>query len=224
MPVFYPLNDEELLAFVDVTIAALPGVMLQLTLPGTFDDALIAKRATFATRLTTHQGSQVQAVQDRVSKDVGKDDLVIELQNINSALRGNLGFTDVMAADLGFPVYDTQPTPIVAGEEVPTLLVDVNTPQQHRISFWQMTDLEGGRIAKPEWAQACHIRYAIVASGAAAPPIEDMLYLASDSNDPYVWIIPGEHVGKDIWYRGAWETPRHELGGYSDPAKGTVRG
>lgn len=68
MPSFYPLSDEELLAFVDVTIAGLPGIILALALPATFDDALIAARGTFATRLATHQGSQVQAVQDRVSK------------------------------------------------------------------------------------------------------------------------------------------------------------
>ena len=51
-----------------------------------------------------------------------------------------------------------------------------------------------------------------------------MEFLASDTNSPYDWDIPGTEVGKDIWYRGAWETPKGELGNWSDPAKGTVTG
>jgi hypothetical protein len=31
-------------------------------------------------------------------------------------------------------------------------------------------------------------------------------------------------VGKDIWYRGAWETPRGARGAWSDPARATVAG
>lgn len=150
--------------------------------------------------------------------------LIDALEVINNALRGNTGFTDTMAADLGFPVYDRIPTPVVAGEENPTLIVDINTPQEHGISFFQMTDQEGGRIAKPDWAEACYIVYAIVPAGDPSPPIEDMTFLASDTKSDYRWTIPGEHVGKDIWYRGAWETRRRERGGFSDPAKGTVRG
>jgi hypothetical protein len=57
-----------------------------------------------------------------------------------------------------------------------------------------------------------------------APPIEDVDFLATDSSTPYEWDIPGSEVGKDIWYRGAWETPRGEIGQWSDPAKGTVTG
>jgi hypothetical protein len=221
---YYPTNDQLLESYVTELLVKLTAVMTDLTLPATFDDALTAALAAFSTSLGTHVASQTQAQQDRVAKDADKATLISALTSVVNQLRSNPGFTDEMAVSLGLPVRDTVKTPIIPGTEVPTLSVDTSAPQHHKIVFVQLTGVGLESIAKPEWARACRIMHAIVATGQPAPPIEDMDFLASDTSNPYEWDIPGAQVGKDIWYRGAWETPRGEAGNWSDPAKGTVTG
>ncbi|MEX2244732.1 MAG: hypothetical protein WD716_12920 [Fimbriimonadaceae bacterium] len=224
MPAYYPAGDHEFLAFVDVIIANIGDVMTALALPATFDDDIVAKRATYATDLTTHVASQTQAVADRTAKDGSKDALIAAVTLAVNQLRPNPLFVGDIVASLGLQEYDTTPTAIVPGEEVPTVIVDTSAPQHHQLKFLMLTAGGGLVKAKPSWARATRIIYAIVASGAPCPPIEEMDFLVSDSNSPYDWDIPGTEVGKDIWYRAAFETPRGELGNWSDPAKGTVTG
>ncbi len=221
---WYPRNDEQLQAFMTVFLAALTTVMTDLGLAATFDDALIAADTAFDSALATHQSSQAQAQTDRTAKDAAKDALIAELTKVVFQLRPNPAFTEEHATSLQIPVYDTTPSPVVAGSEVPTLEIDTSAPQHHRVLFWQMTEKGTLARAKPSWARACRIVHKIVATGQPAPAIEAMDFLATDSSTPYEWDIPGSEVGKDIWYRGAWETPRGELGQWSDPAKGTVTG
>lgn len=221
---WYPRNDEQLQAFMTVFLAALADVMTDLGLAATFDDALVAANTAFNSGLGTHQSSQAQAQTDRYAKDTAKDALIAELTKVVFQLRPNPAFTEEHATSLQIPVYDTTPTPVVAGSEVPTLEIDTSAPQHHRVLFWQMTDEGTLARAKPSWARACRITHKIVATGQPAPPIEDVDYLATDTSTPYTWDIPGAHVGKDIWYRLAWETSRGGIGPWSDPAKGTVTG
>ena len=53
---------------------------------------------------------------------------------------------------------------------------------------------------------------------------EAQLQTRKNTASPYIWDLPSEWVGKDIWYRGAWETPRGARGAWSDPARATVAG
>lgn len=221
---FFPTNDQEYEAFLTNLLANIGAVMTALSLPATFDDALVASKAAFSADLATHVASQAQAAADRAAKDASKAVSIEDLREMVAQLRANSLFTNAHATSLGLPVLDTTPTPIKPGSEVPSINVDTSAPQQHSIGFWQTTETEGGIIAKPEWARAARIMHAIVATGQPAPAIETMDFLATDTSTPYTWIIPGAHVGKDIWYRAAWETPRGELGPWSDPAKGTVTG
>jgi hypothetical protein len=221
---YYPRNDQDLEAFLATFLTKLVDVMAELTLPATFDDALIAADTAFSAALGTHVASQAQAMADRQAKDTAQTSLIAALVAVVNQLRGNPGFTDDHAVLLGLPAHDTTPTPIVPGSEVPTLSVDTSAPQHHEVVFVQLTGVGLESIAKPDWARACRIMHAIVATGEPAPPIEEMTFLATDTSNPYGWNIPGAHVGKDVWYRGAWETPRGEVGNWSDPAKGTVTG
>ncbi len=145
---WYPRNDEQLQAFMSVFLANLPAVMSDLGLPATFDDALIAANTSFTSALSTHQASQTQAQTDRQAKDTAKDALIAELTNVVFQLRPNSLFVDEHAISLGIPIYDTTPSAIVPGTEVPTLEIDTSAPQHHRVLFWQMTD-QGARLPAP---------------------------------------------------------------------------
>lgn len=204
-------------------LANVGAVLLALGLAATVDDDLVAKKATYSTKLATNTASQTQARSDRQAKDDSKALTIAALRALINLLDAN-GMTAQQRADLGLAPKDTISTPIVPGQEVPSIAVDTSAPQHHEVRFWQTTSEAGVILAKPDWARACRIIRAVVASGVTCPPIEDMEYLASDTNSGYEYNLPGGDVGKDIWYRGAWETPRGEIGNWSDPAKGTVTG
>ena len=160
--------------------------------------------------------------QAKQTKDAARRNLESEFRNLVRQLRANPSFTNAMAASLGLPPRDREPTPIQPGPEIPTLEVAVQS-LRHTVRFWQ-ADAQGGRRGKPAWARAIRLVYAVVEPNEPPPPIEQMQYLATDTASPYIWDLPSEWVGKDIWYRGAWETPRGARGAWSDPARATVAG
>lgn len=221
---FYPTNDQELESFVANVNANLPAVMTALGLPATFDDAIVAAKATFTTDLAAHTSAQLSAFNARGTKDGSKEVLIAALRNVNNQLRANPGFTDPMALSLGFPVYDTTPTPTTPKEEIATLEVDNGAPQTHIISFWQMSDDGGTKLSKPSWARALRIVRSVVESGEPCPAIELMGWLASDTSSPYMVTYNGTAVGKDAYYRGAWETQSGEIGLWSEAVKATITG
>lgn len=221
----FPQGDQELRAWLnDVFLPNVGAVLLSLGLAATLDDDLVTKTGTYTTKLTTHEASQAQAREDRQDKDDSRGLVITALRLLLGILNAQAGFTNEMRQNLGLPPRDFEPTAIIPGEEVPTVAVDTGAPQHHTVRFWQATEGGGEAEAKPDWARGCRIIRAVVASGGTCPPIENMVWLASDSNSPYDYDLPGGDVGKDIWYRGAWETPRGEIGNWSDPAKGTVTG
>ena len=219
----FPTSDQELEAFLTEFLANIGPILLALSLAATVDDDLVAKKATYSAKLATNIATQAQARADRQAKDDSKNATIASLRVLIKLLEAH-GLTAQQRADLGLGPKDDTLTPIVPGQEVPSGEVDTSAPQRHGISFWQMTDQQGERIAKPDWARACRIMYAIVPTGAGAPGVETMTFLASDTSSPYYWDIPASHVGKDVWYRLAWETPRGALGPWSMPIKGTVTG
>lgn len=224
---FFPEGDLELNAFVANFNTNLTAVMASLTLAATFDDAIIAAKTAYNTALTAHVAAQTASFNARQTKDAAKAALVDELRNLVRQLRANPGFTDSMAASLGLPIYDSTPTPTTPGAETPSLSVDNSSPQTHIISFWQMGDSGGEtteQIAKPEWARALRIVRAVVESGQPCPAIELMGWLASDTASPYMVTYNGTAVGKDAYYRGAWETHRGEIGVWSEAVKATITG
>ena len=221
---YFPTNDEALRAWMESFISKLADIMTDLSLPATFDDAIIAANAAFVADLDTHNDAQVAAQSARAAKDASKSSLIAILREIVRQLRANPEFTNEMAQLLQLPEYDTTPTPKLPGLEVPTIEVDINAIQHHKLRFWQQAPVGTETVPRPNWARAARIVRAVVASGQPCPPLEDMEFLASDTSSPYSYDLTGADVGKDVWYRAAWETPRGDLGTFSDPAKGTVRG
>ena len=65
---------------------------------------------------------------------------------------------------------------------------------------------------------------AVVESGQPCPAIELMGWLASDTASPYMVTYNGTAVGKDAYYRGAWETHQGEIGVWSEAVKATITG
>jgi hypothetical protein len=219
------LTDTELQSYVAGSYGTgLTAAMTALTFPATFDDAFVAARTAYIAALTAHEASQALAKTNTTAKNVARSNLELAMRAINNQLMANPAFTAALAAAMQLTLRDTVPTPSIPGAEQPIVTVDTSYPQRQTVRFMQLSD-EGFAVSgKPAWARACRIVYAIVASGVAAPDIEAMTYLASDTASPYTWDIDGDHVGKDIWYRCAWEAPTGEIGPWSDPAKGTVTG
>lgn len=220
---FFPHRDEDLATWSFNLITELPAVITALGLPATTDDAFIAARGAYATAFNNNLAGQADAAALKQAKDAARETMVEEMRQLVRQLRAHPLFTDQQAAQLGLPVYDSSPgTPTVpVPNEIPELLIDVSVAQKHRIKFSRGGGLGRG---KPSWARACRIFYAVVPTGQGCPPIQQMLFLASQTRSPFTWVIDAAHVGKDVWYRGAWETPTGEIGDWSDPAKGTVTG
>ena len=221
---YFPSNDQEFEAFIASFITNSAAVMASLTLAATFDDAIITKKAKFTLDLASHVTAQAAAFAARETKDVSKESLITELRLLVNQLRANPLFTDAMALSLGLPVYDETPTPGTPNGEIATMEVDNSAPQTHILSFWQMTEGDAQRHAKPSWARALRIVRAVVESGEPCPAIELMGWLASDTSSPYMVTYNGTAVGKDAYYRGAWETHSGEIGLWSEAVKATITG
>ncbi len=224
MATYFPRGDDDFEAYLTALLVALPGVMTALGLPATFDDALIASKTTYSSDLSDHHTQQLASFSARQTKDASKNAVEDDLQIVHAQLEANPNFTDAMRASLGWPPRDTVRSPSIPGTDQAVITVGTSYPQHHTIGFGRLTDEGQFRKGKPTWARAIRLVYAIVPVGSPCPGIEDMNYLASDTAAPYDWDIAAEHVGKDIWYRGAFETTKGELGPWSDPAKGTVTG
>jgi len=218
---YFPGPDGDFRTWMQAFLTNLLTVMTALGLPATFDDALIALFAAFDVSLTEQEQADVVKQQKTAAKKTARTNLVAELRRVVIELNAKTTFTDALRALLGLPPRDVAATPIEPGLEIPSFEVEIIGPQKHRIHFWH-PGVASGRRGKPEWARACRIMYAIVAAGAPAPPIGQMLYLVSDTATPYDWDIPAEHVGKTVYYRVAWETPTGDLGPWSAPIGATV--
>ncbi len=224
---YIPSNDQALEAFATAFNANLPAVMTTLGLAATFDDAVIAAKSAFTTSLGSHVTSQLASHTARATKDANRDTLKAAIREVAQQLRPHPLFTDSHAVSLGLPIYDTVPTPTLPGAETPSLSVDNSSPQTHIISFWQMGDSGGEtteEISKPEWARALRIVRSVVESGMPCPSIDLMGWLASDTTSPYMVTYTGTAIGKDVYYRGAWETQAGEIGVWSEAEKATVTG
>jgi hypothetical protein len=203
-------------------LANLGPVKTALGLPANWEAQLQTRKNNFTTALNSLDLAEANYRQAKQTKDAARRNLESEFRNLVRQLRANPSFTNAMAASLGLPPRDTEPTPIQPGPEIPTLEVEIQS-LRHTVRFWQ-ADAQGGRRGKPAWARAIRLVYAVVEPNEPPPPIEQMQYLATDTASPYIWDLPSEWVGKDIWYRGAWETPRGARGAWSDPARATVAG
>ena len=221
---YYPAGDQEFEAWVANFITNLTANLILLGEAATFDDDIIAKKATYSTALTAHVAAQTASFNARQAKDTAKDNLIASLRFVVNQLRINPALSDALTVSLGLPLYDTEPTPSAPGSEIPTMTVDNSAPQTHIIRFWQMTEGSAERMAKPSWARALRIIRAVVESGEPCPAIELMGWLASDTSEPYMVMYNGTAVGKDAYYRGAWETQGGEIGLWSEAVKATITG
>ncbi len=221
---YFPSGDVDFSVWGFNFATQVPAVVTAVGLPITVDDAFIAARTAYSTVLNAHIASQATALTATGAKDLGKETCIDLLRPLVKLLRAQPLFTNLHAATLGLPVYDdiqtsSAMTPTMS-LETPALNVNSDARLRHVIDF---RPVSGTSAAKPSWARACHIRFAIVAAGATAPSPTDMQYLASDTRTPYAWDIAAEHAGKDVWYSGAWENSGGERANWSDPAKATVR-
>ncbi len=221
---YYPKDDQKFEAWVANFNTNLPAMLAGLGFPPTFDDDLLLKHATYAASLEAHGAAQAAAHAARLEKDAFQNDLIVAVRTAVRQLRANPAFDDAMAVSLGLPIYDKKPTRKQAGMEIPTLRVEITGPQTHAISFWQMTEEYQEKASKPAWARAMRILRSVVEVGEPCPPIELMGYLASDTAPPYVVMYGHAAVGKDAYYRGAWETPRGEIGPWSQAVRATIAG
>jgi hypothetical protein len=219
---FVKRPDREFAAQVAQFLARLASVKDELGLPDDWEAQLLAGHSAFVAALEAVDRARASLHSAVQAKDALREQVEHEWRGLVRQLRAHPDFGDAHAASLGLPVRDRVRTPIEPGAEVPTLEIQIQ-PLRHAVYFWQ-ADAEGGRRGKPGWAEAVRLVYAVVSPGEPPPPAEQMHYLASATASPFIWELPSAWVGKDIWYRGAWETPRRARGAWSDPARATVAG
>lgn len=219
---FVKVRDREFEAQLTQFLANLGPVKTALGLPATWEATLTTRKNNYTTSLNSLDLAEANARQAKQTKDTARRAAESEFRNLVRQLRANPNFTDAMAASLEPPPRDCEPSPIAPGPEVPSLDVQAQS-LRHTVRFWQ-ADEQGGRRGKPSWARAIRLVYAVTEPNEPPPPIETMQFLATDTASPYIWDLPSEWVGKTIWHRGAWETPRGARGAWSDPAMATVAG
>jgi hypothetical protein len=128
-------------------LANLGPVKTALGLPATWEAQLQTRKNSFTTALNSLDLAEAAYRQAKQSKDTARRNLESEFRNLVRQLRANPSFTNAMAASLGLPPRDTEPTPIQPGAEIPTLEVEIQS-LRHTVRFWQ-ADAQGGRRGKP---------------------------------------------------------------------------
>ncbi|HYN28125.1 MAG TPA: hypothetical protein VES94_07490 [Burkholderiales bacterium] len=145
----FPQGDGDLRTWMQNLVAQLPAVMTDLALPATFDDALIAKSASYSTALDEQEQAEAVREQKTAAKRSARTDMIGELRSVVNQLNGNTGFTNEMRQLLGLPPRDQTQTPIDPGTEVPSVEVEIIGPQKHRVHFWDAGLARGGAANRP---------------------------------------------------------------------------
>jgi hypothetical protein len=151
-------------------LANLGPVKTALGLPANWEAQLQTRKNSFTTALNSLDLAKANYRQAKQTKDAARRNLESEFRNLVRQLRANPNFTNAMAASLGLPPRDREPTPIQPGPEIPTLEVEIQS-LRHTVRFWQ-ADARGGCRGKPAWARAIRLVYAVVEPNEPPPPIE----------------------------------------------------
>ncbi len=131
---------------------------------------------------------------------------------------------DTERAALGITIRDTTKSPINAPEVPPEVEAEPFGPQEVRVHFWSPDSSAPGRRGKAPGARACRLIGAVVDVGQPAPPATEMTFVADDTSTPNNPTFDPEDIGKTFWVRGAWVSPRGELGPFSEPSSVTIPG
>jgi hypothetical protein len=134
-------------------------------------------------------------------------------------LQANPATTDDQRAGLGVTVPDTTRTRVPVPATRPIGWVETE-PLRNTIHFRDKETPD--RKAKPEGYSGCQIWYFI----GPQPPtdLDQYLFLAKDTQTPYVHVFDLEDVGKTIHYRLRWVNTRDEPGPWSEIITATITG
>jgi hypothetical protein len=133
--------------------------------------------------------------------------------------QANPATTDDQRAGLGIPIPDTTRTRTPVPTTRPIGWVETE-PLRNIINFRDKETPDSK--AKPKGYRGCQIWY----FKGAQPPTDlaQYLFLATDTQTPYVHVFDIEDVGKTIHYRLRWVNTRDEPGPWSETITATITG
>jgi hypothetical protein len=100
-------------------LANLGPVKTALGLPANWEAQLQTRKNNFTTALNSLDLAEANYRQAKQTKDAARRSLESEFRNLVRQLRANPSFTNAMAASLGLPPRDREPTPIPARSRNP---------------------------------------------------------------------------------------------------------
>lgn len=218
---FPPDSDRGLEAAIAQFLANLGPIKTALGLPANWEANLATRKTNFTTTLNSLQLAEAAYRQAKQSKDTARMAAESEFRNLIRQLRSNPNFTDAMAASLGLPVRDREPTPVAPPSTAPLGEVDTSQRLTHRLYFWHM-DSQGARRGKPAGAVACEVWRKV--GGSAPLDLSECEFVGAPSRSPYRIVYSGEVAGQTVHYLLRWRTARGEVGPLSETLSATVTG
>ena len=141
-----------------------------------------------------------------------------EYRRQRNVLYADTTLTDADLAKAGLPPRDKEQTASAAPTTAPGGRVEYGK-LKHTIYF---KDSLSDSDAKPKGMMGCEIYHFI---GTTAPAKEDeWVYLALDTNSPYVVYYEAEDANKKVFYQLRWVSKSGERGEWSETIEATING
>lgn len=215
---YIPAKEDVFVPWANSYVANVATVMTALTLPTTFDDALVAAKTAFDAARTAHIAAQIDARNKRTAKDVALANYKKEIRRCTNQLQANPALTNAQRATLGVTIPDTVPTPIAAPTDTPILTIDFSNRGEHIVNF--QNSAGGSSKGKPEGVHGCAVYRKISATQPTG--ISTMEYVGTYTRSGGRLVYEESQYGQQVFYVGFWETAKGLRGPQGDFTNATI--
>lgn len=211
----FPRPDDDFNAVANTFSAWLATNFASIGVSAGENTAIQTAFADWNTKFPNHNEAQADAAMKAQQKDDSRAALEALMR---AAARKVTAAADRIAA--GLNEYADRRGRVPAPTSRPILMVDTSQRFQHLISF--KDEATPNSKGKPDGVAHIEIWCAI----GPTPPVSPTgcVFLATDTNTPYLNNIDPSHAGEMVHYIGRWVNSRGEKGPWSETASATVTG
>ena len=213
------LSDRDLLAAARAYESAIRGDAASFNFTTADADAVKNLANPYEASLNQWDAVQLEEAGISEAKDAGRAALLAELRRQRNVLYADTGVSESSLATAGLPPRDKVKTDAGTPKTAPIGWVDYSK-LKHTIHFRDSATPD--KKAKPDGTRGCEIWHFI---GTSAPTnAKDWLYLATDTNSPYIVFYEPSDAGKKVFYQLRWLSNSGERGEWSETIEATING